>query len=204
MEDRIIFLKKVSELFVQNGAKSLTMDDIAKAFSISKKTLYQNYKNKEVLLEEVLDFLLKQLLEQLKAEEEKSLNPIEKMLLREPKIEQISENNRTVFVRQLIKYYPEIYNMHIVNVYKGIYEILKHNVIKGREQGLYEKDFDIETYAKYFLELMFAFDSSPLFEEEQKIGRSNYCQGVVRFYLNAIVTPKGKEFLNQLTYNNEK
>ncbi len=51
---------------------------------------------------------------------------------------------------------------------------------------------------------MFAFDSSPLFEEEQKIGRSNYCQGVVRFYLNAIVTPKGKEFLNQLTYNNEK
>ncbi|MDY3339228.1 TetR/AcrR family transcriptional regulator [Riemerella anatipestifer] len=204
MEDRIIFLKKVSELFVQNGAKSLTMDDIAKAFSISKKTLYQNYKNKEVLLEEVLDFLLKQLLEQLKAEEEKSLNPIEKMLLREPKIEQISENNRTVFVRQLIKYYPDIYNMHIVNVYKGIYEILKHNVIKGREQGLYEKDFDIETYAKYFLELMFAFDSSPLFEEEQKIGRSNYCQGVVRFYLNAIVTPKGKEFLNQLTYNNEK
>ncbi|MEJ8605079.1 TetR/AcrR family transcriptional regulator [Riemerella anatipestifer] len=204
MEDRIIFLKKVSELFVQNGAKSLTMDDIAKAFSISKKTLYQNYKNKEVLLEEVLDFLLKQLLEQLKAEEEKSLNPIEKMLLRETKIEQISENNRTVFVRQLIKYYPEIYNMHIVNVYKGIYEIFKHNVIKGREQGLYEKDFDIETYAKYFLELMFAFDSSPLFEEEQKIGRSNYCQGVVRFYLNAIVTPKGKEFLNQLTYNNEK
>ncbi|MDY3364051.1 TetR/AcrR family transcriptional regulator [Riemerella anatipestifer] len=204
MEDRIIFLKKVSELFVQNGAKSLTMDDIAKAFSISKKTLYQNYKNKEVLLEEVLDFLLKQLLEQLKAEEEKSLNPIEKMLLREPKIEQISENNRTVFVRQLIKYYPEIYNIHIVNVYKGIYEILKHNVIKGREQGLYEKDFDIKTYAKYFLELMFAFDSSPLFEEEQKIGRSNYCQGVVRFYLNAIVTPKGKEFLNQLTYNNEK
>ncbi|MEJ8597923.1 TetR/AcrR family transcriptional regulator [Riemerella anatipestifer] len=204
MEDRIIFLKKVSELFVQNGAKSLTMDDIAKAFSISKKTLYQNYKNKEVLLEEVLDFLLKQLLEQLKAEEEKSLNPIEKMLLREPKIEQISENNRTVFVRQLIKYYPEIYNMHIVNVYKGVYEILKHNVIKGREQGLYEKDFDIETYAKYFLELMFAFDSSPLFEEEQKVGRSNYCQGVVRFYLNAIVTPKGKEFLNQLTYNNEK
>ncbi|WP_052911327.1 TetR/AcrR family transcriptional regulator [Riemerella anatipestifer] len=204
MEDKNIFLKKVSDLFLQNGAKSLTMDEIARAFSMSKKTLYQNYKNKEILLEEVLNFLLKQLLEQLKAEEEKNLNPIEKMLLREPKIEQISKNNKTFFVRQLIKYYPEIYNMHIVNVYKGIYEILKHNVIKGREQGLYENDFDIETYAKYFLELMFAFDSSPLFEEEQKVGRSNYCQGVVRFYLNAIVTPKGKEFLNQLTYNNEK
>ncbi|MDY3351610.1 TetR/AcrR family transcriptional regulator [Riemerella anatipestifer] len=204
MEDKNIFLKKVSDLFLQNGAKSLTMDEIARAFSMSKKTLYQNYKNKEVLLEEVLNFLLKQLLEQLKAEEEKNLNPVEKMLLREPKIEQISKNNKTFFVRQLIKYYPEIYNMHIVNVYKGIYEILKHNVIKGREQGLYEKDFDIETYAKYFLELMFAFDSSPLFEEEQKEGRSNYCQGVVRFYLNAIVTPKGKEILNQLEYNNEK
>ncbi|MDY3317848.1 TetR/AcrR family transcriptional regulator [Riemerella anatipestifer] len=197
-------MKKVSDLFLQNGAKSLTMDEIARAFSMSKKTLYQNYKNKEILLEEVLNFLLKQLLEQLKAEEEKNLNPIEKMLLREPKIEQISKNNKTFFVRQLIKYYPEIYNMHIVDVYKGVYEILKHNVSKGREQGLYEKNFDIETYTKYFLELMFAFDSSPLFEEEQKGGRSNHCQGVVRFYLNAIVTPKGKEILNQLEYNNEK
>ncbi len=37
MSEKNIFLDKVTQLFLENGAKTLTMDDIAKAFSISKK-----------------------------------------------------------------------------------------------------------------------------------------------------------------------
>ncbi|HAI79685.1 MAG TPA: TetR/AcrR family transcriptional regulator, partial [Chryseobacterium sp.] len=54
------FLEKVVELFIDNGAKTLTMDDIAKEFGMSKKTLYQKYANKEALLEDVLAFKLEE------------------------------------------------------------------------------------------------------------------------------------------------
>ena len=46
MDEKTFFLSKASELFIENGAKTLTMDDVAKEFGISKKTLYQKYKNK--------------------------------------------------------------------------------------------------------------------------------------------------------------
>lgn len=40
--------------FSQNGIKSVRMDDIAKGLNISKRTLYEIYENKEVLLFECL------------------------------------------------------------------------------------------------------------------------------------------------------
>ena len=44
----IELLEKVADLFIYYGAKTVTMDDIAQELKISKKTLYQKYKNKEV------------------------------------------------------------------------------------------------------------------------------------------------------------
>ena len=45
-------LDRLFDMFRTHGAKTLTMDDIAREFCISKKTLYQKYKNKEELLTE--------------------------------------------------------------------------------------------------------------------------------------------------------
>jgi AcrR family transcriptional regulator len=50
MDDKKCFLEKLFKLFQVYGAKTLTMDDIAKEFSISKKTLYQKYSHKEDLI----------------------------------------------------------------------------------------------------------------------------------------------------------
>ena len=46
MEKDTAFIEKVQNLFLENGAKTLTMDDIARELGISKKTLYQKYRNK--------------------------------------------------------------------------------------------------------------------------------------------------------------
>ena len=43
-------LDQVSQLFMQYGIKSLTMDDIARHLGISKKTLYQSFSDKADLV----------------------------------------------------------------------------------------------------------------------------------------------------------
>ena len=58
MDDKNVF-RKLFEMFHIYGVKTLTMDDIAKEFSISKKTLYQKYSHKEDLICDVLDFMSK-------------------------------------------------------------------------------------------------------------------------------------------------
>ena len=66
MDDKQNFLVKAAELFIENGAKTVTMDDVANAFGISKKTLYQMFRNKEELLEEILRYHLDLVISSLK------------------------------------------------------------------------------------------------------------------------------------------
>ena len=47
-------LEAASDAFSQKGIKSVRMDDIAQSLNISKRTLYEIYENKEVLLFECL------------------------------------------------------------------------------------------------------------------------------------------------------
>ena len=114
MEDNTIFITKVSQLFIENGAKTLTMDDIAKAFGISKKTLYVKYKNKEELIEEVLQFKLESIITRLKYLDQTIENAIERMFCRDEEIDKVADSNNSMLIKQLIKYYPTIFNKHMI------------------------------------------------------------------------------------------
>lgn len=199
MSENTEFLKKVSDLFVDNGAKTLTMDDIAKEFAISKKTLYQQYKNKEELLEAVLEYQLNSVIENIHLIDNSSCNAIERMILPEKDFENFSRTNKSLFVRQLLKYYPAIFNQHIINMNKKISKLLILNVENGREQGLYRNGFDEKLYIKFFLQLMLSYESSPLFEDE-KIEREYFCFEAVMFYLHSIATDKGRNYLRKINY----
>ncbi|MDD3356727.1 MAG: TetR/AcrR family transcriptional regulator, partial [Dysgonamonadaceae bacterium] len=48
LKDRIIY--QAGELFVKHGIKRISMDEIASKLGISKRTIYQNFKDKEDLL----------------------------------------------------------------------------------------------------------------------------------------------------------
>lgn len=52
LRDRII--ETASEAFTAHGIKSITMDDIAASLSISKRTLYEVFQDKESLLTECI------------------------------------------------------------------------------------------------------------------------------------------------------
>ena len=197
MEEKINFLSKATQLFIENGAKSVTMDEIAKEFGISKKTLYQKYKNKEELLEEVLKYKLQEVIERLKYLDENIDNAVARMFCRDEEIDKVSHSNNNILIRQLLKYYPAIFHKHMLNFSAKFSEVLVHNIEKGRKQGLYREDFDPELYAKLFFQIVVSYDSSPYFDVEL-IERENFMQETMFFYLNAITNEKGKEVLKNL------
>ncbi|MBQ4036052.1 MAG: TetR/AcrR family transcriptional regulator [Paludibacteraceae bacterium] len=45
------------KMFTQNGIKSITMDEIAESLSISKRTIYENFKDKNTLVFECLKYM---------------------------------------------------------------------------------------------------------------------------------------------------
>ena len=199
MEENIEFLCKAADLFIENGAKTLTMDDIAKEFGISKKTLYQKYKNKEELIEEVLYYKLVELIERLQFLDENIENAVERMICRDEQIEKLSHSNDNILIRQLLRYYPGIFHKHMLNFSEKFSEVLVHNIEKGRKQGLYRGDFDTEIYAKIFFQLVMSYDSSP-YIDSKVIDREHYNRQALIMYINSITTAKGREVLESFQH----
>ena len=148
------FLEKVVELFIDNGAKTLTMDDIAKEFGMSKKTLYQKYANKEALLEDVLAFKLEEAIVKLKELDIQVENAIDRMFCRDEHIERAVQSNNSLLIRQLIKHYPAIFNKHMMDFAEKFSEVMVHNIERGRQQGYYREDFNATIYAKLFFQIV--------------------------------------------------
>lgn len=197
MNDKKQFLKQVAPLFWKYGAKSLTMDEIAREFSVSKKTLYQSYPNKESLLQDVLDHTLQEIVQQVQAAKDRYSNPIEAMLNSYQNMEVLMTENSNVFVQQLSKYYDKILEKHKVTTYQKLLPVFENNVLRGQEMGLYRDRLNVKIYFKFLLQLFFSVEDSPLFSEERD-REEVLCISIVDFYLNSILTEEGRQNYNEL------
>lgn len=81
MTQREIIIERASSMFVTQGVKAVRMDDIAQELSISKRTLYELFGDKEELLyQSILHFLVKG--QQRRVENSQSVeNSLEVMLI---------------------------------------------------------------------------------------------------------------------------
>lgn len=198
MEQKNKFLEKALALFLENGAKTITMDDIAQEFGMSKRTIYQHYKNKEELLDSVLDFHTDMVISKLKAITEiKNLNSVEKMLIRDEDLQKLSNNQKSIFIRQVKKYYSNLSKKNAIKAYEKLKTIFISNIEQGQKEGLYRKNIDVEVVVKMVIVLMFSYDESPLMESANadSLNQCEFSKQVITFYLNAIVTEEGRKFL---------
>ena len=198
MEQKNKFLEKALALFLENGAKTLTMDDIAREFGMSKRTIYQHYKNKEELLDSVLDFHTDMVISKLKAITEiENLNSVEKMLIRDEDLQKLSNNQKSIFIRQVKKYYSNLSKKNAIKAYEKLKTIFISNIEQGQKEGLYRKNIDVEVVVKMVIVLMFSYDESPLMESANadSLNQCEFSKQVIKFYLNAIVTEEGRKFL---------
>lgn len=112
LRDRIITV--ATESFTANGIKSITMDDIAASLGISKRTLYEVFRDKESLL---VECVLKEQNEMNAFLEEVHLNAknvLEVILVcYQRSIEMFHKTNKRFF--EDIKKYPKAYRLMVNN-----------------------------------------------------------------------------------------
>ncbi|HAI79684.1 MAG TPA: TetR family transcriptional regulator, partial [Chryseobacterium sp.] len=56
---------------------------------------------------------------------------------RDEHIERAVQSNNSLLIRQLIKYYPAIFNKHMMDFAEKFSEVMVHNIERGRQQGYY-------------------------------------------------------------------
>ena len=199
MKEKIIL--KSTELFLNFGFKSVTMDDIANAIGISKKTIYQHFSNKTMLVEVTTMQLFEFISHGIDSICGLNKNPIEELYDIKRFVMEHLKDEKSSPQYQLKKYYPKIYSTLKQKQFEVMYECVNKNLSHGVNKGLYRDTINIEFITRIYFNSMLAIKDTDLFP--LKIFSMNMLMdNYLEYHLRGICTDKGVEKLNQIITKN--
>ena len=130
-------IEKATTLFMQHGLHPVSMDDIASCSGISKKTLYSNFKSKEMLVETIVQKLILRTGKYLRLCKEISPNAVKEMENFSGHMLDLPGILTPRFTRDLKKYYPGIYNQLIVFKDNSVVPYLERCLDRGITEEIF-------------------------------------------------------------------
>ncbi|WP_294744636.1 TetR/AcrR family transcriptional regulator [uncultured Prevotella sp.] len=141
-------LEAASDAFSQKGIKSVRMDDIAQSLNISKRTLYEIYENKEVLLYECLKTSKARAQEEMTFIAAQRANVMDIILdIYRSKMSQLQKINPQ-FYSDLEKY-PQLQSF-LEEQHDKDRTKLKDFLRRGIEEGYFKGDINVDIIANVF------------------------------------------------------
>lgn len=196
-------LHKATELFLNYGFKSVTMDDLAEQLAISKKTIYSHFENKTKLVEETtlnMFCIISNGIDNIIALKK---NPIEELYEIKRFVMMHLKDEKTSPTYQLQKYYPKIFDTLRNKQYDVMQDCVLDNVKRGVTQGIYRENLNVEFVARIYFAGANSIKDEKLFPQGQftmPVLMDNYLE----YHLRGIVTPKGRKILNEIINSNQE
>ena len=193
-------LNETRALFQRRGIRAVTMDDIARELGMSKKTVYQYFKNKADIVQGVCNEYFSE--ERCMHEEilEKAHDPVEEMLLILQAMEKTFKEIPSVMIYEVRKYYPKAWSLFDKYKYDFILDTIRQNLAEGVKRGLYRQDMDLELVARLRLtEIEMIMNPEVFPPQENDIQKLQ--MELFKIFLHGVVTMRGKKliykYLNQ-------
>ncbi len=201
MEAKERILLKSHELFNRYGIRSVSMDDIAAQLSMSKKTLYQYYTDKDELVNAVFDIALRENQNWCTASRERGANAIHEVFLSLDMVREMLDSMNPSLIFDLQKYHPTAFKKYLSFKNDFLYQIIYSNLEKGIREEVYREDIDIEIMSRYRLHgIMLAFD--PEVFPDNKTALLRIETHLAEHFLYGIATPKGQRLIQK--YKNQR
>ena len=140
LKDRII--DQAGNLFVKHGIKRISMDEIASRLGISKRTIYQNFKDKEDLLLQYIRNLELMQIEYLK-DLSKNEETVVHVFIRSIEMHKDFDFFNVNFIDDVNKYYPKAKKELIEQQNRGVI-FIRQFLEEGMAQGVIRKDLNME------------------------------------------------------------
>jgi hypothetical protein len=198
MRDKIIH--KAADMFITFGFKSVTMDDIATAMGISKKTIYTHFKNKTDLVKESTLAMFHVISHGIDCISDQDKNPIEELYEIKKFVMMHLKDEKSSPQYQLQKYYPEISNTLKELQFDTMQECTLKNLRKGVEQGWYRDNLDIEFVSRIYFIGVNGIKDDNLFPN-QNFPKAKLMEDYLEYHLRGIVTKNGELTLNNFINN---
>ncbi|MBQ0095379.1 MAG: TetR/AcrR family transcriptional regulator [Bacteroidaceae bacterium] len=194
-ELRPIVVNTALEMFLKDGYLAVRMDDIASSLSISKRTLYEMFQNKEQLLTECMEAHSRFMTEKTAREIEEEGDILSVMLRYIEIVIAESHNTNRIFFDSLDKYpkFKEIFMSYMETFRSQIREYMD----LGVKQGVFRDDVNMDVVMQAFTVMGRLANDDEMkkhYPYEQLVNDS------IVLLLRGIAAPKGMEKLEKYRY----
>lgn len=172
------------------GIKSITMDDVARELSISKKTLYQYVTDKDDLVGKFIENEIELRFEEIYKCFKIGFNAIEELFEISFFMNRMMKDQNPTTEYDLKKYYPHHYQKTVKARREGMYKYVLQNLKKGKEEGLYREDMDVEIIAKLYMSRSENTHFNELFTNEEFTSIKLFIE-ILTYHIRGIATKKG-------------
>ncbi|MEP4533683.1 MAG: TetR/AcrR family transcriptional regulator [Cyclobacteriaceae bacterium] len=188
MKEKII--EGAEKLFFQYGVRSVSMDDVSRELSMSKKTLYQYFTNKDELVTEVALFSIEKEKNQFDGLNEEAENAINELFLISACIKETVKNMNPSLIYDLRKYHPNGWEVFQNFKYEFIKGTVNENLKRGKAEGFYRKEIHCDVISTLRVEtIQMVFDGA--FANIQDITFTDIQLQVFDHFVHGLLTEKG-------------
>lgn len=193
---------KSMHLFLNQGFKSVTMDDIANELGISKKTIYTHFENKTKLVEAAAFHFFDVICIELETISNTATNPIEELSALKMYVMQQLKSGTSTTHNQLKKYYNNIHETLRLMLCERIHLSIQASLKRGIAIGVFKNTMNVECVSRMYYSGMTGI------KDDMSFPPGNYkthdvMEIYLRYHLQAIVTKKGKKMLKPTINTNQ-
>ena len=201
IKDRI--LTRAQQLFMRNGIKSVSMDDIAADMAMSKKTLYKWFENKDQIVEASMSLHLLATQRDCTAMIETATSAIDELFqMMEWTRQHFNSVHPSIFY-DLKKFHPGTWQLWMAHKNQFILSQIIHNLRRGIDEGFFRADLDVDVIARMRLaqiDIMFNSDVYPhLLYPSERVS-----QALLEHFMLGVATLKGHKLINQYRHVTEE
>lgn len=194
MKEKI--LKGAEELFFRYGMKNITMDEIARTLGMSKKTIYQYFKDKDEMVHSLILHKLEEDRVLFTKTYQESANIVEEAFAIIKNMREILANVNPVVFHELHKYYPETWKAFEEFKNGFILENIERCLYKGQEQGLVRQDINVKILSRMRMENL----DMGFFGTAFPVDKFNMVEvqvAMTEHFLYGVCTLKGHKLINK-------
>lgn len=197
MTRREKYLEQIYTLFSTESIEGLTMTDIAERINITKMTLYNNFKDKNEIIEAVINYRSKKYVEYFEKVDCCNKNAIEVLVA----VLEFQRKNPLMVSHlyvSLLNNYPEQFKLHEERFRSGLRIFIRQNIIQGQTEGIFRKDVDAESISSYLIMTMDNMLTSGV-KSGVKIDLNEVHKNLINYHIRGIANEEGLKILQDKT-----
>ncbi|GAA4037095.1 TetR/AcrR family transcriptional regulator [Hymenobacter glaciei] len=194
IKDRI--LNHAQSLFMRNGIKSVSMDDIAADLAMSKKTLYKWFENKDQIVQATMTRHLEGTQLDCNAMIDTATSAIDELFRMLEWVKQEFSNVHPSIFYDLQKFHPTTWQLWMVHKNQFILSQIVQNLQRGIAEGLFRADLDIDVIARLRLaQIEMQFD--PQVYPHRAFANERVSVALLEHFMLGVATLKGHKLINE-------